>query len=202
MKFLAISDEVVSWIYSQTLRERCSDVDFVLSCGDLPEHYLEFVASTINKPCYYVCGNHDVHGEVPKTKDAPAGWINLDMRVERLRGHSFTMAGLEGCLQYQPGSLCQYTQRAQWLRAAALGARMLFSPPDIFVAHAPPFGVHNGPDHAHTGFKALNWVMETFRPKLLLHGHQHRNYDPTQQGETQYGETLVVNVHPYRILEL
>jgi hypothetical protein len=36
---------------------------------------------------------------------------------------------------------------------------------------------------------------------LWLHGHQHRNYNPLQAGETRFGETRIINVHPYRILE-
>jgi uncharacterized protein len=203
MKLLAISDEVVPWIYSQTLLDRCRDVDLVISCGDLPIGYLDFVVSTLNKPCFYVRGNHD-HFEIndhdTTEKRAPDGWTNLDLRVEKLGG--VRLAGLEGCLMYRPRAEGQYSQRAQWLRAWQLAARMIFGAPQIFVAHAPPFGIHNGPDLAHTGFHTFNWIIQTFKPKLFLHGHQHRNYDPTQIGETVVEGTLVVNVHPYRLLEL
>jgi uncharacterized protein len=203
MKILAVSDEVVPWIYSQTLLERCGDVDLVISCGDLPIHYLEFIVSTLNKPCYYVRGNHD-HFEVSDTdrayKHAPEGWINLDQRVHTQNG--MRLAGLEGCVMYRPNAAGQYTQHAQWLRAWRLAARMIFGAPHMFVAHAPPFGIHNGPDLAHTGFHTYNWVIQTFKPRLFLHGHQHRNYNPTQVGETVVDGTLVVNVHPYRILTI
>jgi uncharacterized protein len=179
-------------------------VDLVISCGDLHEDYLDFIVSTINKPCYYVLGNHDarsVNGRPEKYTHA--GWTNLDRRVMRTStAPRIALAGLEGCVQYTPGTLLQYTQQDQWLRALGLAPGMLVTRPDIFVAHAPPHGIHNGQDRAHAGFKALNWIMDTFRPRLLLHGHQHRSYDPLQQGETRYADTLVVNVHPYRILTL
>ena len=202
MKILAVSDEVVGWIYSPTLAERCADVDMVISCGDLPISYLDYIASTLNRPCFYVRGNHD-HKEISEhgpEKTAAEGWINLDGATHRERG--LTLAGLEGCLRYRPNAAAQFSQHEQRLRAYWLGVKMLFARPDIFVAHAPPLGIHNGPDLAHTGFSAYNWVIETYRPRLFLHGHQHRNYNPTQVGETVVGATLVVNVHPYRILEL
>ena len=59
MKILAVSDQVVKSIYSEHIRERFGDVDMVLSCGDLPYSYLEYIASMLNVPCFFVHGNHD-----------------------------------------------------------------------------------------------------------------------------------------------
>jgi Icc-related predicted phosphoesterase len=201
MKVLVVSDEVVSWIYSPRLIEKCGDVNIVVSCGDLPITYLEFIASALNRSCFYVRGNHD-HFEIDEKGNIhsnPEGWMNLDMTTRQHNG--ITLAGLEGCNRYKPGADAQYTQGHQWLRALWLSRRFVFRRPDIFVTHAPPYGTHDGPDQAHTGFKSFNWIIETFKPRLLLHGHQHRNYAPTQAAETRVGETLVVNCHPYRILD-
>jgi uncharacterized protein len=44
-------------------------------------------------------------------------------------------------------------------------------------------------------------LMDVFRPRYLLHGHQHRNYGPGPY-ETLYGQTQVINVHPYRVIDL
>ena len=72
---------------------------------------------------------------------------------------------------------------------------------DVLIAHSPPAGIHDGPDRAHEGFESLLWLMRTFRPRYLLHGHKHvyRNDEVT---ETQYGETTVVNVYPWKVIEL
>ena len=202
MKILAVSDEPVSWIYSPQMLERCSDVDLVISCGDLPFSDLEYIASTLNRPCYYVRGNHD-HQEISDhgpTKTAPEGWIDIDASV--MKQGSITLAGLEGCLRYRPHAEAQYSQRDQWLRVLRMAPQMLLRRPVLFVAHAPPFGIHNGPDHAHTGFHVYNWVIAKFQPHIFLHGHQHRNYNPRQTGDTFVGRTHVINVHPYRILNL
>ncbi|MBN1298348.1 MAG: metallophosphoesterase [Actinobacteria bacterium] len=59
MKILIISDKVVEHIYSPTIEERFKDIDFIISCGDLPCYYLEFIVSMLTKPLFYVMGNHD-----------------------------------------------------------------------------------------------------------------------------------------------
>ncbi|MCS6848628.1 MAG: metallophosphoesterase [Anaerolineae bacterium] len=201
MKILAVSDEIVSWIHSPQLAERCRDVDIVLSCGDLPNDYLEYIATMLGKPCFYVHGNHD-----RSDQRGPEGWINLDL--QRYRLGTLRLAGLEGSPRYKPGAPFQYTQNDQWLRAFWLARKMAQGlarwgrGADIVISHAPLRGIHDGTDPAHIGFDAFNWLAQAFKPRLWLHGHQHRNYAPMQARETQLGETLVVNVHPYRILEL
>jgi len=208
MKLLAISDEVVDWIYSPSLIQRCGDVDAVISCGDLPIHYLEYVTSTLNIPCYYVRGNHDLYefGGLGQLKTEPEGWINLDMRQYKFR--TITLAGLEGCIRYKPAVPIQYTQSEQWWRAIWLARKLVVNRircgygVDIMVTHSPAFGIHDGPDRAHIGFEAFNWIIETLRPRFLIHGHQHRNYAPMLPAETTVDNTQVLNIQPYRILNV
>ena len=73
---------------------------------------------------------------------------------------------------------------------------------DIMVTHSPAYGIHDGPDIAHTGFEAYNWLITHFKPRLFLHGHQHRNYSPLRTGDTQVNATQIINIHPYRLLEV
>ena len=210
MKFLAVSDEVVNWVYSARLKERCEEeqIEFVVSCGDLPIHYLEFISSSLNCPCYFVRGNHDSYeiGAGGEIKSDPEGWVDLDMH--RNRHQNISLAGLEGCVRYKPGAPYQYSQQEMQARAMLLSTRFVLPKlgsgrgVDILVTHSPPLGIHDGRDHAHIGFKAFNTLIERFKPKLLLHGHQHRNYSPQQAGDTQVGQTRVVNVHPWKILEI
>ena len=208
MKLLAISDEIEDWIYSPSLARRCADVDAVISCGDLPIHYLEYVASTLNVACYYVRGNHDLYeiGDTGDIKSEPLGWINLDMRHMKFRG--ITMAGLEGCIRYKPTVSLQYTQQEQMIRGLWLARKMLINRAkkgygvDILVTHSPAFGIHDGPDRAHIGFQAFNWLIEKFRPRFLIHGHQHRNYAPMQTVETIVDRTTVLNIQPFRIINV
>ena len=66
---------------------------------------------------------------------------------------------------------------------------------DVLVTHSPPFGIHDGSDVAHTGFKILNTFIEQFKPKYLIHGHIHRSRFGKPQ-VTQVGETAVINIAP------
>jgi Icc-related predicted phosphoesterase len=201
MKLLAVSDEVVPWIHSAQIVERCRDVDIVVGCGDLPNDYLEFIATMLGKPCFFVHGNHD-----QVCAHRPGGCINLDLRTQRWG--KLRLAGLEGSPRYKPGAPFQYTPTDQWLRAIRLAYKLLPGRlrrgrgADIILSHAPLKGIHDGSDLAHVGFAAFNWLARLAKPRLWLHGHQHRSYSPMQPRETRLGETLVINVHPYRILEL
>ena len=59
MKILVVADKVQDYIYSPGLKERMPEVELVLSCGDLPFYYLEFIVSSLNVPLLYVFGNHN-----------------------------------------------------------------------------------------------------------------------------------------------
>jgi Icc-related predicted phosphoesterase len=199
VKILALSDQIEPFIYSSQIRERLPEVDAVVGCGDLPAAYLEFVLTALNVPLLYVLGNHD--GDWQRV---PGGRL-IDGHWGTWLGRQWL--GLGGSNRYKPDGRNQYTQaemaRRLWgpsLRA--LIGRLTGRPRlDVLVTHAPPFGIHDGKDEAHTGFTAFLAFMRWARPRLLLHGHQHiqRNLDQT---ETQYHETTVINVYPYRLLDL
>ena len=58
MRSLVISDKVEPILYSPAIKQRVGDVDLILSCGDIPFYYLEYVISLLNRPTYFVFGNH------------------------------------------------------------------------------------------------------------------------------------------------
>lgn len=207
MKILAISDEVVPQLYDTSIETRYADVDLVLSCGDLPSYYLEFIVTVLNVPLYYVKGNHDHRsdGHVDDMgQERPGGCVNLDGRVVEYKG--VLIAGLEGCMRYKPGP-CQYTEREMMCKVARLAPRLLLHRlrkgrcVDILITHAAPFGIHDGNDHCHTGFQAFLGFMRRYGPQYLIHGHSHV-YDRRQPRTTRYGETMVLNAHPYRVIEI
>jgi Predicted phosphoesterases, related to the Icc protein len=206
MRILALSDQVVDSIYSADVRERFGDVDLLLSCGDLPYSYLEYVVTMLNVPAFYVHGNHDMPEDLGQgvLLKEPRGWVNLDGRT--VRAGPLLLAGLEGALRYRPNAPFQYSEgEMRWkvvrLLPALLLNRMRYGRYlDILVTHAPPLGIHNDLDLPHRGFAVFRWLMERFRPRYLLHGHKHV-YKP-QTTRTRYGETTVVNVYPFAVLQL
>ncbi len=199
MKILAVSDEVVGFLYSPAVRDRFAGVDFLLGCGDLPAGYLEYLVTQLNVPLFYVPGNHD-----PDDFQVPGG-TSVDGRV--VRHGSLHIAGLGGSLRYKLDGRHQYTQgqmrwRAGGLLAAGLAGRAAGGPGiDIFVAHAPPSGVHEGPDPVHHGFSAFHGLLRMARVRLMVHGHSHIHAN-VDKSETMLDGARVLNVFPYRLVEL
>ena len=211
MRILAISDQVVEQLYSPRIRDVVGRVDLVIGCGDLPSYYLEYVVSMLGAPFVHVPGNHDLPtapaGEDESTVKSPHCWTcgNIDGRVVHEEG--VLVAGLGGSVRYRPDGIHQYTQAEMTQRIWAMTPRLLGNrirygrALDVLATHAPPFGVHDGSDPAHVGFRAFGRFIRRFRPRLLLHGHSHvwrRDTIVT----TQVGPTLVLNVCPYRVVEL
>lgn len=199
MKILALSDKVVSHLQQPSIKERYEDVDLVVGCGDLPARYLEFILTVLNVPLAYVPGNHDRDDvRVP-------GGVSADGRMVHVAG--IRVLGLGGSMRYKPRGRHQYTESE--MRARVLGQlpKLVWRrwrkgrAFDVLLSHAPPRGIHDAEDQAHLGFEAFLWLMRMGRPKLMLHGHTHaiRNLEVT---ETQYEDTQIVNVYPYRVVEL
>ena len=61
MKILCVSDQIDPLVYSNSVKERFSDIDCVLCAGDLPLEYIEFIVSSLNVPTYFVFGNHNLN---------------------------------------------------------------------------------------------------------------------------------------------
>jgi Icc-related predicted phosphoesterase len=211
VKILALSDEVLEPLYSPQIKERFADVDLIIGCGDLPFYYLDYIVSMLNRPLYYVPGNHDRPRQLlsdGRVVRRAAGGEPLDGRVARVRtAHGdVVLAGLGGCLRYNFDGQHQYTQAEMAARVLALTPRLLMHrlryrrPADILVTHAPPRGIHDQPDRTHTGFDAFLSFMKRFRPRFLLHGHAHV-YRRGEVIATRYGDTQVINVYPCKVIE-
>jgi Icc-related predicted phosphoesterase len=209
MRVLAISDKVEPILYSPAICKRVGDVDLIVSCGDLPFYYIEYVVSMVNRPCYYVFGNHgreiEYQGGNWYQKTEPLGAENLHMHTAR--EGQLLLAGLEGSIRYNNAPRFQYTDNEMFFNILRLAPRLLYNRIrygrwlDVLVAHSPPRGIHDLPDRAHQGFGSFLTFMRWFRPRYLLHGHIHL-YRQNTVTRTQYLDTEVVNIYPYQILDL
>jgi Icc-related predicted phosphoesterase len=206
MKILALSDRVVDLIYSPQLKERYADVDLVVGCGDLPYYYLEFIATLLTAPVLYVHGNHDrpTYMADGRVVSKPEGCTSIEDQVYNFNG--VLIGGLGGSMRYNDEATFQYTDLEMRGRMAGMLPGLLANRlrtgryMDILISHSPPFGIHDGEDLPHTGFKSFLTLMRYAQPSLLLHGHTHI-YQPNVPTETRYHNTKVVNVYPSRIIE-
>lgn len=209
MKILAISDEIAPQLQAPELPERFLGVELILSCGDLPFDYMEYLVSRFNKPLLYVLGNHGpgdrgIECADGQTKHAPEGCESVHGRVKYHKG--LLVGGLEGSLRYNQGPH-QYTQGQMQTMIRRLAVTLWFNrlrygrALDILITHAPPWGIHDEPDPPHQGFRALIPFIERYKPRLLIHGHVHV-YRPDTPRITRWGETTIVNAYGYQLLEI
>jgi uncharacterized protein len=208
MKILAVSDRVLDVLYQSHVREYMPDLDLIIGCGDLPYYYLDFLISALNVPLVYVRGNHDqgpqytADGRV--LRSVPGG---IDLHSQTYAFQGLLLAGLEGSMRYRPEANLMYTEREMRWQFSQLVPRLLLNRSrhgrylDVLVTHSPPYGIHDRSDLPHTGFKVFLTLMRMFRPRYLLHGHIHL-YRADAVRETQFEETAVINVYPYRLLTI
>ncbi len=218
MRLLCIADHVDPLIYSTGLKERYGKVDLVLSAGDLQLGYYDFIVSCLNRPLYFVFGNHHLEQrgtfqrgadafEPPDARtrwDRASGAVCLDGRIMRING--LIIAGLGGSIWYNGGEN-QFTNLTMFLTMLRLLPGMLWHRIvhgrylDLLVTHSPPYGINDLPDPCHTGFRVFLWFMRTFRPRYLVHGHVHL-YDRNAVREATYGSTRIINAYDHIVLDL
>jgi predicted phosphodiesterase len=210
VRVLVVADEEAPTLRAQRLRELAPDL--VLAAGDLPWHYLEYIASGVDAPVVFVPGNHDPEVQrsrrgrngtytadgLPCDGPRPHGASSADEQVVEAAG--LRIAGLGGCVRYKPGpnmySQRQYAGRAKRLLRRARRA----GPVDVLLTHAPPLHLGDGEDGPHEGIAALHTVLERLEPTWHLHGHIHPY--GLQMPDRQVGPTTIRNVIPWRMIDV
>lgn len=188
MKILAVSDHECPALWDYYIPGRLDSYDLILSCGDLKAEYLTFLVTMSRARLLYVHGNHDgAYSFLP-----PEGCEDIDGHLVVYNG--VRILGLGGCLWYHEGPH-QYTEKQMRRRIRRLKrAVKRAGGVDIVITHAPPRGLGDLDDPAHRGFEAFTELIESCRPKYLLHGHVHLNYGRSIPRVNEYGETAVINV--------
>lgn len=210
VRVLVIADEEAPHLHYQALRALAPEL--VLSAGDLPWEYVEYVASSVDAPVVFVPGNHDPQIErarrgrngaytsdgLPCDGPRPRGATNADVRVVAAAG--LRIAGLGGCVRYKPGAH-QYTQRQYAARARRLLRRAgRAGGVDVLLTHAPPLGLGDGVDKAHEGIAALHQVLERLQPSWHVHGHVHPYGQ--RMPDRRVGPTTIRNVVPWSVIDV
>lgn len=188
MKILAISDVPSKSLWDYGTKEKLTGIDLIVSCGDLPKKYLEYLTNFTAAPILYVHGNHDENYK----DDEPGGCICVDDQVYTWKG--LRIMGLGGCARYNREDTYQYTEkemqhraRRLWLRAHRVGGI------DLLLTHAPARGLNDGKDPAHQGFAVFNQLLAEYQPQLFIHGHVHINYSASIPRVCTCGRTTVIN---------
>lgn len=194
MKILAVSDREEPYIWDYFDKERFSDVDLVLSCGDLKAEYLSFLVTMIKAPLFYVPGNHNSN----YITHPPEGCESADGKLLVCNG--VRILGLGGCMRYNNREF-QYTEEQMQKRIRKLRRTIKKHKGfDILLTHAPAYGLGDGDDRAHIGFKSFVDLLDTYSPKYFFHGHQHLNYGRRSR-ILQYKDTTIINAYGYYLMD-
>jgi Icc-related predicted phosphoesterase len=222
MTILCVADHVDPLVYSASIKNRFSNVDLVLSAGDLPMEFLGFISASLNKPILFVFGNHHLK-HLPRFRkwglkndrakyDVTAGdpfrnYFGSTYVGGKVISHDgLIIAGLGGCRRYNRGEN-QFTELQMFLRIVRMIPALLWHRVfhgralDILLTHASPYDINDRPDPTHRGFKVFRWFLRTFRPRYQLHGHVHL-YDLNATRTAQYENTTIINVYDHYVLEI
>ena len=197
MKILFVADIESAYYYEYYKPGRLADFDLIISCGDLSRHYLEFLVTMARCPLLYVPGNHDE----AYVENPPEGCICIDGKIFEYQGIRFL--GLGGSNRYRPDATYMYTERQMRHRIRKLWLKIMNHRGfDVLVTHAPAYQLGDLNTVPHRGFQCFRTLMETYKPKLMVHGHVHANYGLNIPREREYMDTKIINVYDSYVLEL
>ena len=196
MKILVLSDVESKYYWDFFSKDKFEGIDIIVSCGDLNAQYLSFLVTLTNLPVIYVCGNHDYkYKEKP-----PEGCFCIEDEIFEYKGVRFL--GLGGSMLYD-GRGIQFTEKEMQSRVRKMKRKIRKAKGfDVLVTHAPAFGINDGEDLPHRGFKVFKYLIDTYSPKLFVHGHVHLNYGMKYPREDKYNDTKIVNAYERYIIEI
>lgn len=205
MKILIVADEENNSLWGnwdERWRKNLSDVNLVLSAGDLAPAYLEFIKERLNVPLMYVRGNHDsFYDSMP-----PKGCMNIDGKFVNYYG--LKIAGLGGSMKYREGR-DMYTEEEQGVRVDKIinaaknnAGTEDYRKIDVLLTHAPCYGYGDLEDLPHTGFDCFNTLIRETRPKVHLYGHIHIDYGQIERIIQHPTGTTMINCCGLYMLEL
>ena len=187
MRILAIADQTSPYYYDYYTPGKLREFDLILSCGDLPKNYLEFLVTMARCPLLYVPGNHD---ETYQTAP-PEGCVNVDGKLYVHEG--LRIVGLGGAYRYREGPWL-YTERQMARRVRRLTPAIRRAEGfDLLLTHAPARHLNDMDTMAHRGFECFRGLLEQYEPAFFLHGHIHQSYGAHIPRVTDFGNTKVIN---------
>lgn len=196
LRILTVSDFVDNSLTQMVEDKTLEPVDLIISCGDLAPEYLSFLRDRLDRPLFYVKGNHDIR----YTSSNPMGCENIHARL--IRFNSLNILGLEGSLWYN-GGVNQYTDKemkkiisGMWFSFWRKGGIHLV------VTHAPPRGIHDAEDRCHMGFESFVTLLDKRKPDYFIHGHIHKDFQNHCDRITTIGTTQIINTCGFTILEV
>jgi Icc-related predicted phosphoesterase len=185
MKALIIADRQPKVDLIKTVQD--VGIELVITLGDLTREDILPLERITTIPKIGVYGNHDSGKYMPEL-----GIRDMHLKIWDFQGLRF--GGFQGCVRYKenPDAIMYTQEEANQLMAG-------FPPVDVFLSHCPPRGINDEAEVAHQGFDALRNYVDTYTPKIWLHGHTY----PTEEDIiTQHGQTKIEYTFGYRVIDI
>ena len=196
MKILAVSDYIEPLFCKLPQDPSLSDVELLVSCGDLPPEYLCCLVETFQAPLFYVRGNHDLRLKT----GIGNGCTNIHGRIVSFNG--ITLLGLEGAHWYNGGPF-QYTEAQMRAVIRTIQPRLRRQNHlDVVISHAAPRHLNDREDLCHRGFVCFRRLIDRYRPHYFLHGHVHGHFASPEERLTMVQRTTVVNCTGSYLIEV
>ncbi len=196
LRVLFVSDFVDKSLTQMVEDKTLEPCDLIISCGDLAPEYLSFLRDRLDKPLFYVKGNHDIR----YTSKNPVGCENIHAKIVRFQ--SLNILGLEGSLWYN-GGMNQY--RDKQMRKIISGLWFSFWTKGhihMVITHAPPRHIHDAQDPCHMGFNSFVNLIDKRNPNYFIHGHIHKDFKNHGDRITLVNTTKIINTCGFTILEV
>ena len=187
VKILLIADihSVKYQVWKGFLRTIPAKFDMIITLGDIDALSLRQIRETFSdKEIFGVLGNHDRKGNLD--------FYGIeDIHNRKKEVNELTFVGLEGSVRYKDNDNYPLYTQFEIIQICKSLYRA-----DIVVSHNSPFGIHDEKDIPHIGFEGLLSYIENKKPRLVFHGHQHKDIVSTHLG------TTIIGVHGASIVDM
>lgn len=231
MKILCVSDYVDPMIYNQNVRQMFPDIDLVLCAGDLPLDYVDYIVAMLNKPTYFIFGNHNLkdlayyHKSVRNMPGQQYNYYDIShghggiylgfktitdktlLFIDPVTGDQtpLLLAGVSGSLKYNNG-LCQYTEGQMKRKLIALIPQLIRNKLK-YGRYLDILLTHASPRHIHDHEDPCHKGFDCFnwfikKFKPRYLIHGHIHlYDMRETRITKVEDTTVLNAYAHWVID-
>lgn len=195
MRILVVADVESKALWDYYTPGCLSDIDLILSAGDLDADYLSFLVTMANVPVLYIHGNHDKTYHIKP----PEGCICIEDDIYEYKG--IRILGLGGCQRYCYGPH-QYSEAEMKKRIRSLCFKLFRKKGfDILLTHAPTLGCGDSEDLPHKGFSCFRDLITKYHPRYHIYAHVHKDYSHKFRRILELDSTTVINAYEKYIID-
>lgn len=111
----------------------------------------------------------------------------IDLHLNRIEKENLSFVGFEGSHRYKQTDGALYEQNESF----AIVQEKYKA--DVLLSHNALRGIHDKEDIAHVGFEGLKKYVDTFHPKYVFHGHEHKTRTTIYKKKFWFSKKTVIH---------